>query len=107
MDKKNYDALSIPGYVIKKNLAHGAKHGASERQRMYHKAKEMILKARQPKHDSCKSILERWTNDEKYRKSLTDLGCAVEQIKQYDELALEDHSFSATSEERIVTGKLG
>ena len=33
-DKKNYDALSIPSYVIKKNLTHGAKHGASERQRM-------------------------------------------------------------------------
>ena len=31
LDKKNYDALSIPGYVI---LTRGAKHGASERQRM-------------------------------------------------------------------------
>ena len=28
--------VSIPGYVIKKNLTHGAKHGASERQRMFY-----------------------------------------------------------------------
>ena len=35
--KKIYDALSIPRYVIKKNLTHGAKNGATERQRMYHK----------------------------------------------------------------------
>ena len=46
----NYDALSIQRYVIKKNLIHGAKHGASERQRMYYKAKVMLQKARQPKH---------------------------------------------------------
>ena len=38
-DKKNYDAWSIPGYVIRKNLTRGAKHGASEGQRMYCKAK--------------------------------------------------------------------
>ena len=42
LDKKNYDALSIPSYVIKKNLHHGAQHGASQRQRMYHKAEEMF-----------------------------------------------------------------
>ena len=29
LDKKNYDASSIPGYVFKKDLTHGAKHGAS------------------------------------------------------------------------------
>ena len=34
LDKKNHDASSIPGYVIQKNLTGGAKHGASERQRM-------------------------------------------------------------------------
>ena len=59
MDKKNYDALSIPGYVIQKNLIRGAKHGASDRQRMYYKAKEMLQKARQPKHSGQKTILER------------------------------------------------
>ena len=40
LDKKNYDALSIPGSIIKKNLHRGARHGASERQRMYYKVAE-------------------------------------------------------------------
>ena len=57
LDKKNCDALPIPGYVIRKNLTHGVKHGASERQRMYFKAKEMLQKARQPKHGGYKNIL--------------------------------------------------
>ena len=65
LDKKNCDTLSIPGYVIQKNLTRGAKHGASERQTMYHKAKEMLQKARQPKHGGYKTILERWHNDDK------------------------------------------
>ena len=38
LDEKNYDVLSIPGYVIVKGSDHGARHGPTERQRMYHKA---------------------------------------------------------------------
>ena len=56
----------------KKNLLRGAKHGASERQRMYHNDKFMLQKARQPKHGGYKTILERWHNDDKYRESLSD-----------------------------------
>ena len=78
-DKKNCDALSIPGYVIKKSLTHGAKHGASERQRMYNKAQEMLQKARQPKHGDSKTILERWHKDDDYHKSLSDIGWTEEQ----------------------------
>ena len=51
LDKNNYDVLSIPGHVIKKNTIRGAKHGLSERQGLYCKAKEMLQKARQPKHE--------------------------------------------------------
>ena len=76
-----------------KNLTHGAKHGASERQRMYYKAKEMLQNARQPKHGDYKTILERCHKDDNYRKSLSDIGWTEEQIIQYDELALEDHSW--------------
>ena len=64
-NKDRYDALSIPGYVIKKNQSRGP--------RMYHKARDMLRKAKLPKNGSC---------------------------KQYDALALEDHSYEATSEER-------
>ena len=35
-DKKNRDVTSIPGYMIKKNSSRGAKHGPSERQKMYY-----------------------------------------------------------------------
>ena len=63
-DKKNYDALSITSYVIEKNLIHGAKHGASEWQRMYYKAKEMLQKARQTKHGGHK--------DDQYRRYWVD-----------------------------------
>ena len=100
LDKKNFDALSIPGYVIKKNVHRGAKHGASERQRMYTGAMEMLQKARQPKHGGYKTILERWHNDDQYRKSLSEIGWTEEQIIQYDELALEDRSYIATRGER-------
>ena len=99
--KKNFDALSIPGYVIRKSLLHGAKHGASERQRQYYKAMEMLQKARQPKHGGykppsmvdTKPLWKDGTRDDKYRKSMSEIGWTEEQIIQYDELALEDHSF--------------
>ena len=46
------------------------------------------------------TILERWHNDDKYRESLSKIGWTEEQIIQYDELALEDHFYIATREER-------
>ena len=60
----------------------------------------MLWKARKPKNASCKTILERWNGNEQYRKSLSDIGWNEEQIKQYDALALEDHSCVSTPEER-------
>ena len=33
-NQNNYDVISIPGHVTKKNSSRGAKHGPSERQRM-------------------------------------------------------------------------
>ena len=45
LNKARYDVLSIPGYVIKKNLAHGVRHGPPMRQCMYYKAHEMLKKA--------------------------------------------------------------
>ena len=51
---------------------------------MYWKAKEMLQKARQPKHGGSKTILERWHKDDAYRKSLS-VGWTEEQIILYDE----------------------
>ena len=58
----------------------------------------MLQTGRQPKHGGNKTILERW--HDKYRKSLSDIGWSEQQIFQYDELTLEDHSYIATREER-------
>ena len=50
VDKSDNDVVSIPGYVIKKNNKSGATYGASERQRMFHKAKEMIKRNMEDTH---------------------------------------------------------
>ena len=100
-EQNNCDVSSIPGYAIKKNSSRGAKHGPSERQRMYFKAQEMLQKARQEKHGSHSSILARWHNDYKYRMSLSDTGWTEEHIVLHDRTALENLSYVATKSERI------
>ena len=91
--------------LSKKNSTGGAKHGPSERQRMYCEAKEMLQKARQPKHGGHKSILERWHKDAQYRKSLSEIEWTEEQIVEYDKIALKDHSYVAQRSERIQNSK--
>ena len=49
---------------------------------------------------NCTSIQERWYKDNKYRKSLSDIGWTEEQMKQYDAIALEDHSYVTSTAER-------
>ena len=68
---------------------------------MYYMAKEMLQKARQPKHGGYSSILERWRNDYKYRKSLSDVGWTDQHIMLHDRISLENHSYVATRAERI------
>ena len=99
-NKDRFDILSIPEYVIKKIQSRGPRHGPSLRQTMHHKARDMLRKAKTNKNGQCKTILERWYKDERHRMNLLELGCTEEQIKQYDALALEDHSHEATPEER-------
>ena len=55
----------------------------------------MLGKAELPKNGSCQTILERWYSDNKYRKSLSEEGWTEKHIRQYDELAPEDHSYEA------------
>ena len=68
-DQNNRDVTSIPRYVIKKNRSRGAEHGASEIQKMYFHAKQMLENARQGKHGGHPTILSRWYDDEEYRTS--------------------------------------
>ena len=99
LDKKSYDALSMPGYVIKKNLAHGAEHGASERQRMYTKGKEMLQKGRQPKR--CGKDGTRMTNTASICQMLGGLRCRLFSMTN---LHWKTTPFFATREERTRNG---
>ena len=56
LDENNFDAGSIPGWVIRKNNVRGAKHGPSERQCIHYKAKTTLQKAKQPKHGGHKTF---------------------------------------------------
>ena len=55
----NYDVTSTPGHGIKENSSRGAKHGPSERQKMYYQAKQMLKKAGQKKHGRHPTIISR------------------------------------------------
>ena len=104
-EQNNRDVTSISGYVIKKNRKRGVQHGASERQKMYFQAKQMLKKARQGKHGGHPTILSRWYADEEYRKSLSDIGWREHHIILYDRIALEKHISKATRAERNQNSK--
>ena len=104
-DQNNRDVTSIPGYVIKKNSSPEAKHGASERQKMYYHAKQMFKKARQEKHGRHPTILSRCYASEEYRKSLYDIGWREHHITLYDKSTLEKHIYIATRAEIIQNSK--
>ena len=87
--------------MIKKNRSRGAKHGASERQKMYFRAKQMLKEARHGKHGGHPTILSRWYRDEEYSKSLSDIGWRGHHIISYDRIALEKHTYKAARAERI------
>ena len=56
------------------------------RQTMHFKAHDKSRKARNDKNGNCKTILERWYKDDKYRKSFSDIGWTAEQIKTVTQL---------------------
>ena len=97
LNKERYDVLSLSNYVIKKNPSHGARHGPTERKRIYHKAHNMLRKARKKK---CNTMLERFQTDSLYRDSLTKIGRDDKIIIACDEIAKEDLSYGATRGER-------
>ena len=67
-------------------------------QYMYHKAHDRLKKAQKKQ---CSAILERWYKDDLYRGSLSKLGWNEETLMAYGKIAFEDHSYTATCEERL------
>ena len=105
LQKTNCDFTSIPGFVIQKNSSRGPKHGASERQVMFLKAKQMLKKARQSKHGNHPTILSRWYDQEEYRKSLAEHKLREKEVMLFDRIALERHDYTATRAERLQNAK--
>ena len=97
LNKDRFDVLSIPIYVIKKGPSHGARHGNTERERIYYAADNAARMARKKK---CKSILDRFLKSPRYQKSQTDIGWDEEFCARYDTIAAEDLSSIATQAER-------
>ena len=98
---------SIPGYVIKKNSSRGAKHGPSERQRIYYQAKQVLKKARQKKHGSHPTILVRWCASETYRTSLSLIGWKEKDICNVTELLWRNISTSQQERREFKIRSIG
>ena len=103
--KANNDYSSIPGYIIKKNSSRGPKHGRSERQIMFWKAKDMLRKGKNDQNGNHPTTLSRWKADEDYRKSLGFIGIGEKEIRMHDQIALENHDCIATKAERTQYSK--
>ena len=72
MNTKRFDTLSIVGYVIKKGVGHGARHGKSEAQLFYHKSFHVWNRWGRHKGESGEcfaGILDRFQRDPVYRES--------------------------------------
>ena len=67
----------------------------------------MLHKAGQKKHGQHSCILVRWLSDDRYRKSLSDIGWNESDIMLFDRIAVEKHRYVATKAERIVTENIG
>ena len=99
------DFTSILGFVIKKNSSRGPKHGVSERQVIFYRAKQKLEKARQSKLGSHPTILSRWYDQEEYRKSLAEHNIDEKEVIFFDRIALERHDYTATRAERLQNAK--
>ena len=69
----------------------------TERQLIYHAAHNAARKARKKEY---KSILDRFLNSPRYRKSQIAIGWDEEFVARCDAIAAEDHSYIATQAER-------
>ena len=105
LEQNNYDVTSIPGYVIKKNRSRGAKHGPSERHRMYYQAKPMLKKgtpekARKPPNNTFTMVRQR-----NVQEFVVADRVERKKIMLYDKIALEKHIYVATRAESIQNSK--
>ena len=106
LDKKNFDALSIPGDVIKKNLPPWCKNmELPNGNKCTTKATEMLQKAHQPQAWWLQNLFGKMAQWSQIPQVFARYWWTKEQNIQNDEHALEDHSYIAAREERTRNEK--
>ena len=101
-NKLRLDALSIPHYVIKKGLWHGARHGKTEEQKEYHtawNAWKRCCKKVDSQGEHFTDIHDRFLRDEVYRESQVAIGWTEQKCTEMDELAKQNHTYHFSTEE--------
>ena len=83
------DLFSIHHYYIRKGRPHGHRYGKKEGDQEYHTANQLQKKC---KKREFLSIHDRFIRDERFRKSMIELGRTEEVIREMDKLANEDHT---------------
>ena len=99
--KFTLDLFSIPIYYIKKGRPHGHRYGKKQEDHEYFIANQLKKKCK--KRDFL-SIHDRFIRDERFRKTMIELGRTEEICREMDKLANEDHTHThhATAEEISV-----
>ena len=95
LNRDPLDVVSIPNCVKKKGPSHGARHGNTDRPRIYHAAHVAGKKANKRDTTLC------WHDFKIVQlQSVTDRGWNEEFCAHSDAIAKEDHSYVATAEDR-------
>ena len=94
-DQNNRDVTSTSGYVIKKNGSRGVKHRPSERQKMYHQARQMLNNEKRNT-----DAIQRYFHDGMAKK-ITESHLSATRWKEHhimlnDGIAVEKHIYTAT-----------
>ena len=97
--KYTLDLFSIPSYYIKKGRPHGHRYGKKEGDHEYFIANSLDKKC---KKRHFLGIHDRFIRDERFRKTMIELGRTEEVCREMDKLANEDHTHHITAEEISV-----
>ena len=94
--KYTLDLFSIPKYYIKKGRPHGHRYGKKEGDHEYFNANSLKKKCK--KRDVL-GIHDRFIRDERFRKTMIELGRTEEICREMDKMANEDHTHHITPDE--------
>ena len=97
--KFTLDLFSIPKYYIKKGRPHGHRYGKKEGDHEYFIANSLKKKCK--KRDFL-GIHDRFIRDERFRKSMIELGRTEEVCREMDKLANEDHTHTTLLQKKLV-----